>query len=616
MAFDTVQFPLTKGVDQSVVSLKADLASLYQLHHFRQDDNQRGKLTQIPYCTSTQLSAGTYWDGAAGATEPTDSSLRLIASNDMYMTSYVHKLTSGTQPQAFYQTTVPAAETIYTGCRLVINTITGLAITLGSTLDVEVEVGGTTIKWRKNGGIYTTGVAISTTGVSIDGGNATLYFLASSGFTAGDVWSWTRLDRAYSATTNVVARPAEYMYYKSNLYFTATDDRLMMLANAVTSSQRYVISVGYRPVYASYFTFFDDHLVVAGYYTSTVQFFSALRNTRIAWSDKTDVHNFIATDLNEADTYTLPNVTQIDATPTNTSQSIIVGITVQQQRCFVFTFNEIYQTAALGLPLVFSWTKYMDVAISGTVGGTVSPVTQAPNGVFLRTTTDVVFFDGNSLQSMARPVFNTMGSPTYGAFLKNRNEVAFISSQVAYILQLQYGTWYTRAVAFDAASPTCIGIGSSVFVFGAGSRKIFSEDSQWANQLAFDTTNGTAYATPKITTQLVGGKLQTVKESRTTYVGALITTVSSTYQSTAADCQLKLHWYLSVDGTISGSPATDAAAVWINTNSDGMIPYPREPFRALALEVQVVGLVAGKPPGQVTLTDLSTEVYVNSEVKK
>jgi hypothetical protein len=151
--------------------------------------------------------------------------------------------------------------------------------------------------------------------------------------------------------------------------------------------------------------------------------------------------------------------------------------------------------------------------------------------------------------------------------------------------------------------------------FGASSRKYYFESNGWSDP-AYDTSNGSTHAVPSIITQLLGNELSLVKEVSAVYIGASVATVDLNYYSTGANCQVKLYWYLSTDGQITGTGTTDTNAVWVNTNQDGLISLPRVAFRGLALEVRLVGLDGVKPPGQLVISTIEPTVYTtNTEIK-
>lgn len=582
-----------KGIDRSVAPLLADRSSLYILRNLRHTFEQRGVLEQTPsWYNQQQFTQGTYYDGGS-QTEATGSAIRLL-TEDLVVTDYVCRTPAG-QAQVFYQSVDTATINVNTGCRLVINSISGLAITLGSTLEVDID-GATTFRWRKNGGAYTSLVAIASE-VSIDGGNATLYFLATSGFTIGTTWTWTRTDASFADNSGTFEYPLIWNYYKSNLYFNSVDDRMMMMTTD-TGGTRYVISIGYRPVVGAQACFFDDHLVVGWFNTAESGWTASNRHRVVGWSDKTDVHNFIPTDLNEADQYTLPNTTLFDITGSS-PESFITGVDVAQQQLFILTNNEMYTTGAYGLPLVFSFVKYLDLKTVATYYSTI----RAEGGFYILGYNEIYFFNGVSLTPIGAAVIqgteNNNFDGTFGVWDPFRRELNIVFGELLYVFQEKWQTWYVRRVGFDATDNPATAINSydGTLRCGGASRKRFYEDKTGVQQPAYDDA-GAAYAEPYLVTQLFGGSLRTIKEISSVHVGAITdsTGADATYYTKDGSVTYKLSWYNCPAGDFTGiSEETHASASITDTTASSIIPYPRLSFRSLALALEIQG-TSTKPP--------------------
>lgn len=626
MSLVRTTFPFSGGIDRSKITFRSDPGSFYDMLNFRHSVDTFGELEQTPYFTQlVQATQGTYY-AAGSQTEPSTSAVRTALAN-LVMTDYVmwDSLDCTVQLQVFYQTTYPAAETIHTGLRLEIGSITGLGITLGSTLDVEMT-GAAIFRWRKNGGVWTAGVP-SITGVSIDSGNATLYFLANAGYAGTETWAWTRTDCSYENSSLVNTRPGQWVFFRDNLYFTNTQDRVMAVKASTTGN--YVSSVGYRPVYATYICFFENHLFCGGYSTSAVGAGTYPRNRTWAVSDLNDVENLIATDVNEADSAILPSSPISDVVSTTSANDLILGIAEIRKQLFIFTTQEAYQTPYQGLPVPFNFTKFADYPL---VEGTQT-VIRSTYGVYLVGISLIVFFDGSSYKPISLPVWNLIGQTTLGAsyvgvaivgiattfsgssnvYYDNvRREYGFLLEKKLYVYQETFNTWYTRAFDFnsDSVPMTSLSLDSAGnLVVGTKNRKILTENTSWDVQPVYDATDGTVYTTPKITFHAIAGSsLSAVKEVSSAYLGARVRAVNTTYFSTNASLVFTLGWYLAPQGIISGAPTTASESTWINTDADGVISLPRVPFRAIAFEIQLTG-TASMPPGQALVNSLEPLIY-------
>jgi hypothetical protein len=602
MPLTTKVFPLDGGIDRSVISSRAPVGSFYDLLNFRQKKMVLGEVEQTPHFYEyTTITRGTYWNGAS-TTEPSTSAVKYW---DPYLTitEFCVSNTFGAQMQVFYQTSAPATETVNTGCLLVINNIAALAVTLGNTLQVEID-SATTFRWRKNGGGWTAGLACSVSGTSIDGGNATVYFLAASGFTIADSWIWQRTDCGYETLANFHGAPTRMRTYKNLTYFTSQDDRLMVVKTA--GSTKYVISVGYRPVFTTFFTFYEDHLICGGYATAAtssavVPYYNGTRSRTVGWSDVTDIENLIPTDLNEADQYVLP----LHSAYVDNTYSPIVGVAVLAQQLFVFTARGTYYTPYFGLPLVFSFNEYNAQLL------TYHPynnVTEGDRVVFLLTPQDVLIFNGSDVQSVALPLAAITGATAQNRFgvynFKTEEFCVFCETGTnLFVFPLSNRRWYRRKMGFTN-NVNSINIGPEGYITpGNSSLQVLKEDVTWLSTPVFD--NSGAFVVPTITLQVfTDGMLSSVKEITGLYLGCVVTTVDGTAYSTGANCQVKVYWYDCPSGTIQSAAVTDTNAVYVNTNVDGLIPLPRVAFRGLALELRLNGLTAGEPPGQVVVTGL------------
>lgn len=611
--------PMLGGIDRSVSPLRADPGTFWDLLNFRQSQTQLGLLEQTPYFKSETLTRVNYNLGSGSTQESASGSVRMINRSLLVTNETVRTFNStmtgsyNTALHVIHQITVPAATGLTKGCRIQIDNVQAIGWTLGQNFEIEIDA-ATTFKWRVNGGAYTTGVAITTTGVSI-GGIITVWFLTASGFTVGDRWEWKRTDASnynFGGTSAGMPDQLPYVFNKGKMYYIAPDSRVMMF------DIDHVITVGYRPVYASNLTFFDDHLVLTDYSTSHAQIASTARACIIGCSDKTDYHTFFSTDVNEADTYILPNNTRedlvIEGSP---DQQVItcVGCFVLQDRLFVVTKKEFYHTPAFGLPIVFSFSHFCDYA-------DIKSIVIAKQGVYLITEspTDITFFDGSSFKNVGYKLGDLAstkydGSSFVGAYNEHSQEFILSDSNKkrVFVYQERYERWYSRRTHF-ASSVTCIyatGAFSSdkIELFIGGGSLLFVTDQLDSAAPSYDETAGTVFATPKVTTQLFGRNLRVVKEATDFYLGYGVQgSPSGTHYSVNANVQFKLHWYSAPNGIISGNPSTDTTVVKTTASADGSMGGPRLAHRAIAYEVQVTGLDGTKPPMGAVITSLEPAI--------
>lgn len=595
-------FGFMGGMDRSKTPGQADLSSFYDLLNFRQSPGGQGELVQTPYFkVNTTQTAGTYYDlhSTSTKTEPAASAIRGVVTNvalqsQLAFTDFCASVLGGAQIPIYYQSLVPSGVTLFTQCFIVIKSVAGLALALGDTLDITIDAAGT-FKWRKSGGAWTAGVACSTSGTAIDGGNVIVYFLANTGFTVADTWSWTRTDYMVSPPSGSsfagIVRTLEYETYGTDTYYLNYNGRLMMLRT--NGTELYCISAGYRPVHATHFSIFYGHVFLIGYsvnpyYSTSSMTLSALRT--IVNSDNVDIQCFFATDTNEADSYTLP------------INTVLVGCFVLGTRLSVLTLDSVWYTDYAALPTPFDFKKLVPLPIDHVVTG-VAYIT-VPNralvcssGVYLMTTRGLLRFDGTNFTEVSTQIYGLLSSFSSWFYNGSAAELVIYNSGYLYCLQERTNTWYRRAAYFDATySVGCISkIGSTAdIVLGTNGRIVLDEDTTFAGQPVYDTT-ATSYATPTITTHCFTNNAQSLtKEIEGLFIQAVTDTGgSATYYTIGTSVTYKFYWYKLDTGRLSGAtPTTDTNAVWTSAAPDGQCAYPRLGFRALALEVRIVGTVS------------------------
>lgn len=644
MSTSIVSYKLQDGINRAVVGKDMPFPTPWALRNMRHSASQFGVLEQTPYWYLLRtVGQGTYYNGGS-QTEPTGSDVVLV-SNGLSVTEYCI-YNEGTQIQCFYQSTDSTQTGLTGGCRVVINSVSGLAITLGNSLEIDID-GATTFRWRKNGGAWTSLVPITTTGVSIDGGNATVYFLTATGFNVGDTWTFTRTDRSTDLTPAADAwLSPQIIYYKAEGYLVTLGGRVI-ICKKDASGTRYVMSAGYRPLYAQVLTIFQDHLVLGGYGTAAFTWETSPQNRTVAWSDVTDVENFIATDTNEADQYVIPARTKFDVYSGSNVGVFVNGLGVWGETLYVFTSFGAYQTQYLGLPAVFSFSKSIDIATAPSPG---TYVAEGRNGLYIVTKDDFVIFDGATATSIGNKVVDYIKDFKITSRIKTHavgvlynhstREAVFVMFNNWGLLTYQekYGTWYYRPISDSQGldgRPTAVGIwnaweaeGTDQYLVGLSNRRIWIEDSDFSNQPQFDATAGTAYVTPFVIYQPICGNLSEVKEMIGVYIAASLTnnsrattSPSSTYYSTGSNIRVKLSWvscpngFIEATGTDDTTFETRADAFWDTTKVDGFISM-RTSYRGLALKVELIGAVTGKPPGFAQILSVEPTIYANPKVTR
>ncbi len=564
MAKNTIIVKPSKGLTRTQNLLWNDLGSFFRLTNARLTYTG-GAVEQTPaFSIATSWTAGTYYNGGVVAEAATSVGRLFIYDN---ATRYVFGLTArvdGVQKQVLVQSTIPAANTLLTNCLLVVNDYAALGITLGSTIDIEIEAGGATFKWRKNGGGYTTGLACSLTGTSIDGGNATVYFLAATGLNVGDVWSWTRTDFLNTSGGYGLLYNWPYAISGSDIYFVTNNGRVYVYQNGG------VRSVGYRPVYGSTLIVYERHLYV-GSYSETVATF---KTNVVANSDLNNLDNFFPTDVNEADTYT---VFPSSYAGNQKSGRGISGLTVRDGILYVYTVTRIYANTYVGLPVVNNYRELFIVGGSAATTTFTQPVV-SPFGDYFLANNEIVRFSGGTPEVLSTPIRYISGDAgqivgiLWGAYDAFRQEVYFfIDSANLYgflIYQERTGQWYHRAAQFPVVPRSMANDGSSVGLTAALSTIWDGSDGQ--TLAVFDTTNGTAYQIPTIeTNDMLPAGLGVVGELGTVILDGYYGTPSEgSYAPTGIQVEVCARTYAGQTVSFSALVPT-----WTTAKPDGSMAY-------------------------------------------
>lgn len=593
MAQVQIQLPSGRGMERTVASTRANKDSFYLLQNMRQVRDNLGQLEQTPRCylfnTFTQ---GTYYD-AGSQTEPTASAVRFYKEcgsilGTIKMTDYCARIVaSNTQLKCLHMTTAPAADGVTKGCLLtVVNALT-MSVTLGSSYDVEID-GTNTFKWRVNGGAYTTGVVIDqTSGNLIDSSTIRLYWLASTGFTVTDAFSWTRNDAVFASALS--SQATIYKQIGNQVFFRRDQSRFSVIELGTVP---YIRDVGYRPVYGNNLVFDTDHLNILG---------DSSNGISVQSSDLANFDNFVATDVNEADLYTPTNETDRAVA---TVLSARAGIVIQG-RLFVFLTNGIFYADYAGLPVPYAFRFAFPIRL-GSVAGNV--LTKGDTVSYFYTDRELCSFNGVSVEVIFNFAKLSLTSPTKIVYNTTYKEISVVFEALGMMLTYNETskTTHVRYVDFSTSGVTTIHVDSSgIYFFGTASRKTLREDVTFAQTPVYDSTDGAAYAAPTIITQVFGDATRKI-ETSPVFIATTVTSTASSYYSTMYYTKWTLSWYKSNDGIITGTPTSTAPNTWTTRSDDNQITAPRTDARYIAYQLVLSGTDGTKPPGATTLNSFET----------
>lgn len=549
--------------------------------------NSGGALEQTPpFYTANTHSAGSYYDGGT-QTEPATAKGSLLVglvgsslilsplTSSHFMAGRYGAWFGTTQLQVIKQTSVPSGSTITKQCFVLINSYSGLGLNLGSTLEIEID-GATTFRWRKNAGAWTSLVAITTSGVSIDGGNATVYFQTATGFTVADAWIYTRTDWFYESTGTARTYDWSYAYDNGDIYFSDYYGRIMMYKNSG------VQSVGYKPVYGTHVTIFEKHLVVGNYSASA---FTTDSNV-VGWSDLNDYQNFFARDVNEADTYTMPGgVLTNDCVPSVG----VCGLWVENEVLFILTTNGIYRSGYYGLPVVFSIKFQQSCAALKSFSQPVA----SRKGTYILSADGILLYNGATLTKVSddleglepyytattRNLSSLYTSLSFGGYDSLREEVYFMQYNAGtsnttpmgtggfFVYQEATGTWYFRAADFTDGGPFTMAtlVGAVTFPY---SRCVLREDVNWSRgdqTFIKDYNSGASYAAPILETQDLVDEWPSIMETTEQFLDASYGSATGAYDTSAITVEV------STRAAHADTVTYNTALLWTSSATDGQL---------------------------------------------
>jgi len=622
MSLQPVSIPLLGGFDRSVGLQSSFQGGFYEMIGLRQSRLRYGVIEQTPRFATTARTAKDYY--LAGTVTEAASTRVLGAWRQVFFTEQTVSTLAGTTVQVLYQSAIPANSTINGQCCLVVNSITGLALALGDTVDIEID-GAATFKWRKSGGAYTTLVPITTAGVSIDSGNATVYFLTATGFTIGNVWSWQRTDRMLDTSGSVAAlnRGMSMVEHGGMLYFTNANRRVMVYDPTVG----YVRSVGYSPIYGMQLKSVYDHLFVTNGVKDAIVVGSTVASSKVVYnSDLNDFDCFFSTDVNEADVHSFPFEGSATISSTATTPWAI-GIGLIRNYVYVFTPRGVYYSAYVGLPVVFSFEPFSAFALE-LYSFYGEAVIQADNAVYILRDDGPWKFDGAQFTQVGRPLVVELAAgatekvresaPAFGCYDHVNREFHYVldmgdylgespaRTRHLYTFHEGHGLWHRRSVSFLRRVNSIFIYSTSAIAFrialGAESLTWYDEDQLFSGTPVNDGSNGTTITIPTLTTQAVvgTGALQSQKEVNGARVAARVTTVTGSY-ATTANAALKVATVNADDGIPDGTAT--ASENWLSATANAQLSL-RSSFYAGAIRVQCLP-VTGSFVAKITLRGLT-----------
>jgi len=350
--------------------------------------------------------------------------------------------------------------------------ITGEALLYGTnTTDFSADsdqitvetLSGTTARWRKNAGSWTTFTIALDQGLA--GTSLRLSFLATTGFPTGSIWVWARQAAPPYAGT-YAAWPVQTAAYNRDIYVAGLDRTILRLRDTCMTS------VGYRRVYGRFVQVFYNHLVVGqyapAYYNSGFPSDSVAQATtpwRVGWSDLNNPDEFYATDINEADVYDVPSNNSALDTP----YPGITGMEKWGNQLIIFLSDEMLQMNYVGLPRVMKIDP-LNLGVGCMYPGTI---VRTPQGLFFWSRDNICVFTGQGVRKIGYPVRDKLFSElsyisvwfdkrqqTFGFYDQDNSEIiwtywiwlggtSYQQRQVCY--QLDYNRFYFRNIPSEAS---------------------------------------------------------------------------------------------------------------------------------------------------------------------
>lgn len=319
---------------------------------------------------------------------------------------------------------------------------------LGDQIEIAIETGGTTFKWRKNAGSYTTAVPIAPI-VDLGSNGLKAAFQDTTGYTDGDTWIWVRSAYPYDpAELTCLERVPQISIFNTDIYISGVSRNILRMRDDMLTS------VGYKRVFGNRAVVFAQHLVVSqfaeGVYDSgnvIDPYDEGVTPFVLAWSDLNDPDNFWSTDINEADQFPVP-VTDFPDTKFNGIQDMAeLGDVL-----YIYLPDAIHTMRYVGLPNVMQIEKAPFPKIGSIFK---NGLVVSPQGHYFIGRNDFYYFDGvakpRSIGEAVRKKFfaEVAGLDTvrrewlFGYYDIGKEEVVW-----TYFIALDGGLWQCRQVRY------------------------------------------------------------------------------------------------------------------------------------------------------------------------
>lgn len=482
--------------------------------------------------------------------------------------------------------------------------------TSGDYIEVEIQT-ATTFRWNRNGGAWTSGVSVGRA-LSLGANGLKIDFLETTGYTASDLWRWTRTETLpYSSgipsTKNFTYSSAPY---NTDVYLGGIGRNIMRVRDG------FITTVGYSRTYGKYVAVFQNHLVVAHFESALYSsgnvsdpYAAATTPFKVGWSDLNNPDAFYGTDTNEADTYTLPYNTY----PESTNYGI-TGMGRWGQTNWIYTTDGMSSMDYVGLPNVMQILPRYPV-------GSLYPngLVVCENGHYFIGRNNIYFFNGGSPQPIGDAIrvkffeevlpldpSDDNSESVIGYYDLHKREVSWIYWTSAgqckqLIYSEQFSRWTFRNLPYETANkPRAIGrvYGSNTKLLYGGVQKVnFDYDSnESTSNILLDDQASSGYTQPMAeTNDLFYTDLFAVKEEDSFFIDA-------GWSSGVTGLELS-H---SIREFISTAVSFTALAVlWVSTLAQKRLSLPRSPGRVFRFRFKFSGT---KPVGCV-LNGWGDQIY-------